>query len=116
MKKKGKAEKEVTTVTGIVIPVEWDDHGNALATIISSPGEEEYLVEPYAKGKELLGLVREDIEASGIVKKGTKGLKTIKIESYRLKRAGSLQEGEEPEGTSCVQSTVMRKDEFGSHQ
>jgi len=104
MKKKGKAGKEVTTVTGIVIPVEWDDQGNALATIISSPGEQEYLVEPYAKGKALLGLVREEIEARGVVKKGTKGLNTIRVNSYRLKRAGPFEEEEEPEETSGAQS------------
>jgi hypothetical protein len=94
--KRGKAENKPLKVTGIVIPVEWDERGNPLATVISSPGEEEYLVEPYAKGEELLALLREEIEASGIVNRGASGLKTIKIESYRLKRAASSQEGEEP--------------------
>jgi hypothetical protein len=83
---------DLTVVAGIVIPVEWDEEGNVLATIISSPGEEEYLVEADPKGKELLGLVRQEIEVSGIVRKGVKGGNTIRVNSYRLKKPGEWQE------------------------
>ncbi|MDY6838405.1 MAG: hypothetical protein SWH78_10555 [Thermodesulfobacteriota bacterium] len=86
-----RAGNEPITVVGIVIPVEWDDQGNALTTIISSPGEEEYLVEPYAKGKELLGLVRQEIEVIGVLTKRMKGGNTIRVDSYRLKEARDWQ-------------------------
>ena len=56
--KKERTGYELTTVRGIVIPVDWDDEGNALAAAISSPDEQEYLIKQDAKGKELVGLMR----------------------------------------------------------
>ena len=91
---------DLTIVRGIVIPVEWDDEGNALATTISSPGEEEYLVEHDAKGKELLRLIRQEIEVSGIVRKGIKGRNAITVRSYQLKSAGHWQGGKERQEAS----------------
>lgn len=88
-KKAGKENKEIvdklTKVRGIVIPVEWDGEGNALAVAISSPDEQEYVIEQNKKGKELIGLIRRGIEVSGVVRKIIKGRKTIAVKSYRLK-------------------------------
>jgi hypothetical protein len=85
VKKSGKIGDELTTVRGILIPVDWDEEGNALAAAISGLDEQEYLIEQDAKGKELLGLMRREIEVSGMVSKAIKGRKTIKVKSYRLK-------------------------------
>ena len=85
VKKKRGAVDKLTTVRGIVIPVDWDEEGNALAVAISSPDEQEYLIEQDEKGKELTGLIRQEIEVSGIVRKAIKGRKTIAVKSYRLK-------------------------------
>lgn len=87
-KRKGIGD-EPTTVRGIVIPVDWDEEGNALAVIISSLDEQEYLIQQDAKGKELLRLMRQEIEAMGVVKEGSKGRKTIKVKSYGLWKGGS---------------------------
>jgi len=87
-RKRGKAGNEPITVMGIVIPIEWDENGNPLATTISTPGEREYLVEQDLMGKELLGLVRQEIEVIGVLRRGIKGIKggnTIRVSSYRLK-------------------------------
>jgi len=91
-KKAGKENKEtgdeLTTVRGIVIPVHWDKEGNALAVAISSPNEQEHVIEQDKKGKELIGLIRQEIEVSGVVRKVIKGGKTITVKSYRLKTGG----------------------------
>lgn len=88
-KKKGTGD-ELTTVRGIVIPVDWDGEGNALAVAISSPDEQEYVIEQDKKGKELIGLIRQEVEVSGVVRKVIKGGKTITVKSYRLKTGGNL--------------------------
>ena len=76
---------ELTTIRGIVIPVDWDEDGNVLATAISSQDEHQYFVELDKKGKKMLGLIRRGIEVSGVVRKIIKGRKTITVKSYRLK-------------------------------
>lgn len=76
---------ELTTIRGIVIPVDWDVDGNVLATAISSQDEHEYFVELDKKGKKMLGLIRRGIEVRGVVRKIIKGHKTITVKSYRLK-------------------------------
>lgn len=83
-KKKGTGD-ELTTIRGIVIPVDWDEDGNVLAIAISSQDEHEYFVELDKKGKKMLGLIRRGIEVSGVVRKIIKGCKTITVKSYRLK-------------------------------
>jgi hypothetical protein len=88
VKKKRGTDNELTEVRGIVIPVDWDDEGNALAAAISSPDEQEYLIKQNAKGKELVRLMRQEIEVSGIVRKGIKGCKTVTVKDYRLKTGG----------------------------
>jgi hypothetical protein len=89
VKKRKKITDEPTTVRGIVVPVDWDEEGNTLAAAISSPDEQEYLIKQDPKGKELLRLMRQEIEAMGVVKKGSKGRKIIKINNYELWREDS---------------------------
>ncbi|MBU2522625.1 MAG: hypothetical protein KKD50_10435 [Proteobacteria bacterium] len=85
VKKKRRTVDKLTMVRGIVIPVDWDKEGNALAVAISSPDEQEYLIEQDEKGKELIGLIRQEVEVSGMVRKANKDRKTITVKSYRLK-------------------------------
>ena len=79
---------KLTTVRGIVIPVDWDKDGNVLAAAISSPDEQVYFIELDKKGKKMLELIRREIEASGVVRKIVKGRNTITVRSYRLKTRG----------------------------
>jgi hypothetical protein len=88
-KKRGTVDK-LTTVRGIVIPVEWDEEGNALAAAISGSDEQEYVIEQDEKGKELLKFIKHGIELDGVVGKTIKGRKTITVRSYRLKTGGDL--------------------------
>lgn len=87
-KKKGTGD-ELTTIRGIVIPVDWDEDGNMLVAAISGSNEQEYVIEQDKKGKKLIGLIRQEIEVSGVVRKVIKGSKTITVKSYRLKTDGN---------------------------
>jgi len=76
---------ELTPVRGILIAVDWDENGNTLATAVFDRNEEDYLVHLDAKGKELLGLIRREVEVIGVVRETSKGRKTITVKSYALK-------------------------------
>jgi hypothetical protein len=82
---------ELTTVRGIMIPVDWDEEGNAVAAAISASDEQEYVIEQDEKGKELRELIRQEIEVLGVVRKAIKGRKTVTVKSYRLKTDGDWQ-------------------------
>ena len=88
VREKREGGDNLTAIRGIVIPAEWDEEGNALATCIASPGEREYLVEQDAMGKELLRLIRREIEATGIVQQRKRGRNTIAVRTYRLTGLG----------------------------
>ena len=90
-KKKGTGD-ELTTVRGIVIPVDWDENGNALAVAISSPDEQVYFIELDKKGEKILELIRREIEVSGVVRKIVKDRNTITVRNCRLKTRGDWQE------------------------
>ena len=78
---------KLTTVRGIVIPVDWDKEGNAIAVAILSLDEQEYVIEQDKKGKELIGLIRQEIEVSSVRKDSN----TITVKSYRLKMGGTYE-------------------------
>ena len=81
---------ELTTVRGIVIPVDWDEEGNALAVAILGAGEEEHFVEQDEEGKKLLKLMQQEVEVSGTVREAIQGHRTITVKGYGLKTGGSL--------------------------
>jgi hypothetical protein len=82
--KKMELDDRPVTLTGIVVPVDWDEEGNALASVVSTPGEKEYLIEPDSKGKELLRLSRREVKVVGLVGGGRKGRKTISVRTFEL--------------------------------
>ena len=88
-RKRGTVDK-LTTVRGIVIAVDWDKEGNAIAVAILSPNEQEYVIEQDKKGKELISLIRQEIEVSSVVRSVRKDSKTITVKSYRLKTGGDI--------------------------
>jgi hypothetical protein len=82
-----KSKKKLTTVRGIVIPVEWDEKGMAIAVALSTHTEDEYLIDPNYMGKELLRYVQEDVEVSGMAKENKdKKTKLITVQKYILKK------------------------------
>jgi len=84
--------KELITIRGIVTPVDWDEKGNVVATAISTHTEEEYLVINDSKGKELLNLIQEAVEVSGLVRElvGIK-ITTVKhITNWKINKGHEL--------------------------
>jgi hypothetical protein len=71
-----------TIVRGIVIPVKWDDDGNALSAVIMSTDEKVYSVEDDEKAKDLLNFLQQEITVTGSVRKSDKGSYLIKIADY----------------------------------
>jgi 5S rRNA maturation endonuclease (ribonuclease M5) len=74
----------LTTVRGLVIPVDWDDKGNVTATAISTHLEEEYLVDQDAWGEALLAFLRQRVKVSGSVALKKDGKKVITVKRYEV--------------------------------
>jgi len=81
---KNKDETILTTVRGLVIPVDWDDKGNVTATAISTHLEEEYLVEQNAWGEALLAFLRQRVKVSGSLVLKEDGKKVISVKRYEV--------------------------------
>jgi hypothetical protein len=74
---------ESVKIRGLVIPAAWDEMGNVLSVAVSTFDEEEYLVGKDEKGDQLLGLLRKEVEVSGVV--GIRdGGKTIRVKKVAL--------------------------------
>jgi hypothetical protein len=63
-----KVEKREIRIRGIVLPIEWDTRGNATRTALFTPNEEEYLIEDNKNSKQLLGLIRKEVDVVGKVR------------------------------------------------
>ena len=65
--------------------MDWDEKGKVVATAISTHTEEEYLIFNDYKGKELLHLIQEVVEISGVVRED-EDKKIITVQKYILKK------------------------------
>ena len=74
----------LTTIRGLIIPVDWDDRGNIVAAAVSTYFEEEYFIDQNPWGEELLAFVRQRVKASGIVSKDKNGKKIITVKKYEI--------------------------------
>jgi hypothetical protein len=74
----------LTTLRGLVIPVDWDDKGNVTATAISTHLEEEYLVDQNAWGEALLAFLRQRVKVSGSIVLKEDGKKVITVKKYEV--------------------------------
>jgi len=70
--KKGKANVNLITIRGIVVPVDWDEKGRVVYLAISTFDEDEYLVDKDEKGAALLRFIRKEVEITGILKREEK--------------------------------------------
>jgi hypothetical protein len=73
-----------TTIRGIIIPVDWDDEGKALSAVLSSPGENDYIIEQNSQGRALMRLLRQEVEASGIIGGEGKGRKKLIVKAFKV--------------------------------
>lgn len=78
-------ENKTKTVSGLVIPIDWDDDGTVLGAAIFDREERKYMIQQDEIGKELLNLIKTEVEVEGTVKKGKKGQMTLKVKDFWLK-------------------------------
>lgn len=72
------------TITGIVIPVEWDANGMPVAFAVSTHQEEELRFgTDTLSGKRLRRCSRQKVRVTGVVDEAANGRKTIRVECYR---------------------------------
>jgi hypothetical protein len=80
---KMRAEEKPTSISGIIVPIDWDEKGNIVAAAISCQDEVEYRIDNNQKGMELLSLVREEVEAVGIIRENG-DRKVITVTEYQI--------------------------------
>jgi len=73
-----KNKTELVTLKGIIVPVDWDSKGNAVAIAISTHGEQEYLICNDNKGKKLFNFIQDLVKVRGKISE-VSGIKSIKI-------------------------------------
>jgi len=94
MKRKKGIER---TITGIVVPEDWDENGNVMRIAIKTRDYQEYVVERNGKGKELLAFVDEKVKAAGTVRKRVDGAMIISVRSYEPTKENDEDKGDEYE-------------------
>lgn len=80
----GKTATGLTTLRGLVLPVDWDERGNIKSLAVSTNSEEEYLVEENPLADELLAFTRLRVKVRGSVREDENGKKVITVEKYEV--------------------------------
>ncbi|WP_207682176.1 hypothetical protein [Desulfonema magnum] len=77
--------REITT-KGIVIPAEWDEKGNPTVIAVATHEEQEYLIDKNdEKSDELLEILHQEIELTGVLGKKVKNRRTITVKKYFIR-------------------------------
>ena len=74
-----------TTLTGIVIPVDWNEDQDVVAVALAMADETECRVGANRKGRELLGCLQRQVEATGTVRRDEQGRAVITVSHYVIK-------------------------------
>ena len=80
----GKVTTGLTTLRGLILPVEWDERGTIRSIAVSTNSEEEYLVDESPLADELLALLRLRVKVRGSVRENENGKKIITVEKYEV--------------------------------
>ncbi|MEW6334176.1 MAG: hypothetical protein AB1558_07890 [Thermodesulfobacteriota bacterium] len=73
------------TLTGIVIPVDWNDDHEVTVTALATADEREYRVVGNRKGKEMRTYLQRQVEATGSLDEDASGRPVITIKRYIVK-------------------------------
>jgi len=77
--------KKTVTLTGIVIPADWNDRQEVVVAALATADEKEYRIAGNKKGKELLDALQRQVEATGALERDEKGRNVITIKHYIVK-------------------------------
>ena len=76
---------EHITITGFVVPVDWDEHGTVVVISIVTNSFEKYILADDKKGKELVNFIDEEVRVEGVVTgEDLAGNKIIEIMNYKV--------------------------------
>lgn len=74
------------TLTGIVIPADWNDDQEVIAAALATADEKEYRIDLNRKGRELLDHLQHQVEVTGSLSEDEKGRRVITVRRYAVKR------------------------------
>ena len=80
----GKVTSGLTTLRGLILPVDWDERGTIRSIAVSTNSEEEYLVDENPLADELLAFVRLRAKVRGFVRESENGKKIITVKNYEV--------------------------------
>lgn len=84
-----KKKSRKPTISGIVIPAQWDANGKVITVTIHTNDEKVLLVEHTKIGNDLLNLLHKEVEVTGKIRERLDGKTCIGIKSYKaLDRKG----------------------------
>jgi|APSaa5957512622_1039677.scaffolds.fasta_scaffold56673_2 hypothetical protein len=74
--------ESLKTITGIIVPFEWDTQLEVIAIAISAPGEKEYEIEMDGMGKSLVKYKQLSVTVEGHLSPSHKSAGLIKVQAY----------------------------------
>jgi hypothetical protein len=75
--------KDLISVRGILVPVEWDESGRVLTTAVSTDQEDEFVIDNDNRGEELCVHLRAEVEVTGRLRE-REGRRIIRVEEFTL--------------------------------
>ena len=76
------AKRTYITLRGIVTPCAWDTDDTVSDICISSDAEEEFIVVPSGKGRDLHNHLRSFVQVKGVIFRDKDGRKMIQVKKY----------------------------------
>jgi hypothetical protein len=76
-------------IHGTVFAAAWDDKNNVIQVVVDTPDQDEFLIDPKGKGKELLDCLRREVEVIGTLKEDPSGDFVVNVKEYRLVKPSS---------------------------
>jgi hypothetical protein len=77
--------KKTVTLMGIVLPADWNERHEVIATTLATADEKEFRIAGNKRGKELRDCLQRQIEATGLLERDEKGREMITVRSYIIK-------------------------------